>query len=62
MRREEREVRRVRYPARASPVGSVAAAISNAVVRLLVEYTGRGLTKARRLSPTRGISQSVPSR
>ena len=29
------------------PAGSVAAAISNAVVRLLAEYTGRGPTKAR---------------
>jgi uncharacterized protein YbcI len=30
-----------------SPSGSKAAAISNAVVRLLSEYTGRGPTKAR---------------
>jgi uncharacterized protein YbcI len=29
------------------PAGSVAASISNAVVRLLAEYTGRGPTKAR---------------
>jgi uncharacterized protein YbcI len=29
------------------PAGSIAAAISNAVVRLLAEYTGRGPTKAR---------------
>ena len=30
-----------------SPTGSVAAAISNAAVRLLHEYTGRGPTKAK---------------
>jgi uncharacterized protein YbcI len=30
-----------------SPTGSVAAAISNAAVQLLSEYTGRGPTKAR---------------
>jgi uncharacterized protein YbcI len=29
------------------PTGSISAAISNAVVRLLSEYTGRGPTKAR---------------
>jgi uncharacterized protein YbcI len=29
------------------PTGSVSAAISNAIVRLLSEYTGRGPTKAR---------------
>jgi uncharacterized protein YbcI len=29
------------------PVGSASAAISNAVVRLLAEYTGRGPTKAK---------------
>ncbi len=32
---------------RQSPSGSVAAAISNATVKLLNEYTGRGPTKAR---------------
>ena len=32
---------------RRSPTGSVAAAISNAAVKLLSDYTGRGPTKAR---------------
>jgi uncharacterized protein YbcI len=30
-----------------SPTGSLSAAISNAIVRLLAEYTGRGPTRAR---------------
>ena len=36
-----------RVPGPAGPHGSVAAAISNAAVKLLSEYTGRGPTKAR---------------
>jgi uncharacterized protein YbcI len=36
-----------RPPVDAAPLGEVSAAISNAVVRVLSEYTGRGPTKAR---------------
>lgn len=35
------------HPDAHPPVGSISASISNAVVRLMSEYTGRGATKAR---------------